>query len=351
MRAAVKQLVEEGKAAERQGKRSLAASRYAQAAIRLRRRGRLAPARSLLERAVRLSPASPKLYVQLALLNADDRRMDEAGRAIETLVERVRARPDRREEYEAYVERELKTLPSLYAAFQAAIGVPNSAVPREPSVEVATAARADRVRVEPDREEPEEREAVHEALPDDASDDLTLSALIRKLEVELDLEPVAYERAELPPGFVDRLQDALKDAQDAIDIGIAFVMLELPDVAAAFFDRVAPNDVLYGQAQCLAGGAFAAAGDWLAALDRAQRALRDQPRSPDVLAEGTYQLAWAYARLGDFAQSRARLALLDKTFPHYRDVQGLRALLAQAPDDPIAAPSGMPQAGEGGGGK
>lgn len=336
LRAAVKQLIDEGKAAERQGKRSLAASRYAQAAIRLRRRGRLAPARSLLERAVRLSPASPKLYVQLMLVCADERKLDEAGRVLETLVLRVRARPDRRKEYDAYVERELAPLPSLLASYHAALGdAPNAAR----AVAEASASPEPFAPSYPDgeaRNEPVPDEPVPErslAIVADP-DALTLSALIRKLEVELDLEPVAFAKTELPAGFVERLHDALKNARDAIDLGIAFVVMEVPEVAAAFFDRVAEDDAAYGEAQCLAAGAFLAAGDWLAALDRAQRALRLPPKSPDVLAESTYQLAWAYARLGDGVQARARLALLEKTFPNYRDMQGLRAVIAELADEP-----------------
>jgi tetratricopeptide (TPR) repeat protein len=345
LRAAVKQLIEEGKSAERQGKRSQAASRYAQAAMRLRRRGRLVPARSLLERAIRLSPASPKLYVQLVLLEVDERRLDRAAETVRALAERVRARPDRREEYDAYVERELKSLPSLWSAYRAAVGdAPPAALETGKTAERPVGSAPDAATLPCPG-----RKSSH--APDE---ELTLSALIRKLEIELDLEPVAFEKPELPAGFVDRLQDALRDARDAIDLGIAFVVMELPDVAASFFDRVAEDDALYGEAQCLAAGAFAAAGDWLAALDRAQRSLRVPPRSPDVLAEGTYQLAWAYARLGDVAQSRKRLALLEKTFPHYRDLQGLRALLAAAStdvDDDGAPPEsgGRPPATTGGG--
>jgi tetratricopeptide (TPR) repeat protein len=350
LRAAVKQLIEEGKSAERQGKRSQAASRYAQAAMRLRRRGRLAPARSLLERAVRLSPASPKLYVQLVLLEVDERRLDRATETVRALAERVRARPDRREEYDAYVERELKSLPSLWTAYRAAVGdaAPAAAPETSKTAERPVGSAPDAAASSPGPARKPSR-----AL-DELDEELTLSALIRKLEIELDLDPIAFEKPELPAGFVDRLQDTLRDARNAIDLGIAFVVMELPDVAASFFDRVAEDDVLYGEAQCLAAGAFAAAGDWLAALDRAQRSLRVPPRSPDVLAEGTYQLAWAYARLGDVAQSRTRLALLEKTFPHYRDLQGLRALLAAASTDVDGdgAPpesGGMPPAATGGG--
>lgn len=339
MRAAVKQLIEEGKAAERRGKRSVAASRYAQAAIRLRRRGRLAPARSLLERAIRLSPASPKLYVQLLLLAADERRMDEAARVLSLLVERVRARPDRRKEYDDYVQRELAPLPSLLAAYHELLGPPAASTPVDDSGLPALSSPALSHPLDDERTaggaEPEPAPAPT-SLPENP-DEFTLSALIRKLEIELDLEPIAFAKTEIPKGFVERLHDKLRDARGAIDLGIAFVVMEQPDVAASFFDRVAEDDTSYGEAQCLAAGAFAAAADWLAALDRAQRALRGGAAgaAPDVLAEATYQLAWAYARLGDREQARARLALLDKTFPNYRDVQGLRALLG---DDEDGAP-------------
>ena len=336
MRTALKILVEEGKVAERRGKRSFAASRYAHAAIRLRRSGRLAPARSLLERAIRLSPASPKLYVQLVLLCADERRMDAAGEALELCADRVRARPDRREEYDTYVERELSTLPSLLAAYQASVRASDrndshGSSPVEPHE--AT---------DPGRQEP----VVIAAPVVEDPDEFTLSSLIRKLELELDLEPIAFAKVTLPEGFVERLQDALRDARDAVDLGIAFIVMEQPEVAASFFDRVAEDDVRYGEAQCLAAGAFAAASDWLQALDRALRAVRVPPRTVDVLAEGTYQLAWAYARLGDFAQARVRLALLEKTFPHYRDVVGLRAFVGTDTAEE-AAPTGMPPADKG----
>jgi len=57
-------------------------------------------------------------------------------------------------------------------------------------------------------------------------------------------------------------------------------------------------------------------------------------------------LAWAYARLGDFAQASVRLALLEKTFPHYRDVVGLRAFVGTDTAEE-APPTGMPPAEKG----
>lgn len=379
--------VAEAKALEKRGKRSVASAKYAQAAIRLRKRGKYDEAKSLLGRAIRLSPESPRLYVQLALCEVGLSNEAAAKDAMKLFSRYALEKRDRTADYRAYLEAEAKDHPALRQVFyDAKLEIDRTdatpflqkamALMEKGEKDQAMKALLDALKTKTHDTEAcellrellkwrKDRDGLDhlarfeagklarkdfitlvypEAAPSDEKgqerpreprpakkpervEEPTLSDLIAHLEEELglDIEDSKDKVAPLLKEFRRRSDKIIAgDSKARIDMGLAYFEMGLVDEACDELKKVKSRDPSFPEAQCLIGEILYSTGSFLGALDVYQRCLRESEAGTDVANECRYKLVQIYARLGDWEQARHHALALEKRNPDYRDIHKLR---------------------------
>lgn len=373
------------KDAESKGQAREASARYADLAIFLRGAGKLSDAQILIARAIRLSPNSPRLYLQRAICEWRAKNVVAARESTEKFAEMAVGRKEKLAEYRKYAEAKLHDIPELREVFHETVGrvertdarpflakarallqqgekekalrtLVDALKTRTRDAEVFSAfkeclaARGDKdglkllARLEAGKVS--RRDFASLILPSPTSDrepeaapvDRSLGDLIHELESELgiDLEEKADSVKPLVKEFRRRSDAVLKgDPKSRMDMAMAFFEMGLLEDAMDELRRVPETDERFPASLILMGDILVASGSDLAALETLQRCLRDDRAPKGVRDEARYKLVTVYFRLGDFAQAVIVARELEKSNPGYRDIRTIRmkaeAALDQAP--------------------
>jgi tetratricopeptide (TPR) repeat protein len=378
-----KEVFQQAREAERQGRKKEAATHYASLSVYLRRRGKTDEAITLLRRGLGLAPHLAKLHLQLAICTESKGETEQANSAMadfsQIVIERGKV-----EQYRSVVDATLKQYPRLRERFfdavlqldrtgaEAYLGRAQSLKEQGDSQgalkvlleALQTGAEKDQVleameemlrthgkaealihlgryregKISTDNllvllrgsareNEPGELEPVVHETP--------LKDLIEELEKEIGgtLQNPADEIAPLLKEFRRRSQPILGvDARARMDMALAFFEMGLVREAAEELAVVPESDPLHAEAQALAGEIALSTGNHLAALDAFQNALRSTHRSEEVEREARYKLVQVFYRLGDLRQAFSQAAELERLAPEYRDLRLLKNQIEQALD-------------------
>jgi tetratricopeptide (TPR) repeat protein len=380
-----KNILIEAQQAEERGLHREASALYAEAAQGMRREKRPRDAKSLLKKAVELSPQSGRLYVQLALVENALGNDEGALRAMEKFTETALQR-GKAAEYRPYLEKHLAKLPTLRQVFyrgllkldrtdagpfldyaQAAIDKSDWEDAREMLVDalktksrtsevveklkaalkalgVESAERAlesfeagrmplkDLIAVLGEKKKPKRDSGTEPDALEREPEDETLDSLIQRLEGEMGIE--IQERHDnvrpLVNEFRRRSDKVLQgDPKTRIDLAMAFFDMGLVEDARSELAAVKPSDGQYREAQMLTGEIYFQEGSFLEALDVFQRCLRDEGASADLKTEATYKLAQTYERLGDHEKALKWAERLEQRSPTYRDIRQMKRQLEE----------------------
>lgn len=307
-----KEVLRQARELEARGDAKEAAVQYASLSSYLRRRGKYQEAFSTIQKAATLSPAIPRLQLQLALcaqLHGDLAVAEDAAARAATLA-RESGKMDK---MRAAAEKALEEYPKLLERFYRAAGL-SKAVERVAVIDVPP--------------EPEGSVSEFEAL----TEEKTLGRLIEELEKELGTGFVAHKEIEpLIEEFQRRSQNVLgADARARIDMALAYFEMGLLDQAQQEIALIEKNDPLFVEAQALSGQIWLASGNALSALEVFQACLRHPTRTPAVELEARYQLVLVYFRLGDVAEALTQAESLERLDPEYRDLKTLKEQLEAA---------------------
>jgi tetratricopeptide (TPR) repeat protein len=377
MGASAKEIAAEAEQAESRGQSREASALYAKAATIYRKEKRPRDAKSLLKKAIALSPQSARLYVQLALVeNAighDDGAISAMERFTEVTIERGKA-----SEYRPYLEKHLANLPTLRQVFYRGL-LKLDRTDASPFLDYAQAAidksdwedareiLVDALKTKSRREEVIEKlKAVLHALgaqdleralqsfesgrmplkdllsllgpkprgkgatrtsADTDPEDESLDSLIERLQGEMGIE--LRERHDtvrpLVTEFRRRSSKVLKkDTKTRMDLAMAFFDMGLVEDARSELGAVAPSDPQYRQARMLIGEILFQEGSYLEALDIFQQCLREESASEELKREAEYKLVQTYEKLGDGKRALKWAERLEKTSPTYRDIRQLK---------------------------
>src|SRR3954465_12740773 len=99
-----KEIFRLAKEAEEKGESKVASAHYATLAVYMRKKGRIDDAVTLIERAIRLSPKSPRIRLQQALIASVQNNEAAARKAVEKFTRLVLDR-GKVEEYRPYLEK------------------------------------------------------------------------------------------------------------------------------------------------------------------------------------------------------------------------------------------------------
>lgn len=373
-----KEALREAREAEKVGKKGLASAKYAQVGIRLRRAGKLDDAKSLLGRAIRLSPESPRLYLQMALCDSAIGDEHSARDHMDLFSRYALQKKEKTAEYREYLELELKDKPELRQVFydyklklDRTDGGPfiarAKALMEQSEKEAALKALLDALRtkthdneaiellrevfkwrndregldflasfesgkltrrdfldlVAPRKEKEKQEERRAEPLPEEE----TMTDLIAQLEASLGIQIDEPHDSVKPliKEFRRRSQAILGgDSKARIDMGLAYFEMGLVEEACGELKMVTPTDKRYPEALCLMGEILYSTGSDLGALEVFQNCLRTDQASDDVKNEARYKLVQIYTRLGDWQQAVDHARALEKICPGYREVHGLK---------------------------
>lgn len=384
-----KELFLQAKKAERAGKRREASAQYATLCIYLRKKGKKEDSLTLIDRAILLSPKSPRLYLQQALCRVG--MGDEVGAAnsVATFTH-LAIEQKKSEEYRPYLETTLKEFPQLKEVFYKkllALDRTNAApflaqaksLREQGKSEEAKNALIDALKTKSDdtqvlgelsdlmEEQGRSEDVVHlksfengrlsrdhlisllsrapasapveqeiapqAAEPPEPSTERNLRSLIRDLESKIgnDLAEPIDDTGPLIKEFRRRSQKILaNDSKARLDMALAFFEMGLIDDARDEIKPIEVSDPLYPESQALLGEILLAEGSDLGALEAYQNCLRDERASQGMIIEGKYKLLQIYYRLGDLKQALTQLRELEKTAPDYRDLRYLKMRILEA---------------------
>ncbi len=372
-----KDLVTEAQNAEERGMHREASALYAEAAQAARKEKRTRDAKSLLKKAIELSPQSARLYIQLAILENKLGSDESALKSMEKFTE-ITLQRGKMAEYRPYMEKYLAGLPTLRQVFyrgllaidrtdagpfldyaQAAIDKSDWEDAREMLVdalktksrtpEVVEKLKAVLLALGDGQKALESFEAGRMPLKDLISllgkrpgggkntsagepgvrepEDESLDSLISRLEGEMGI--ALKERHDnvkpLVKEFRRRSEKVLKSApKTRMDLAMAFFEMGLVDDARSELEAVKPSDADYRQAQMLIGEILFQEGSFLEALEVFQRALRDEQADLDLRTEAAYKLVLTYDRLGDGEKALKWAIWLEEKSPTYRDIRQIK---------------------------
>jgi tetratricopeptide (TPR) repeat protein len=379
-----REVFRQAKEAEQKGNMRVASAHYATLAVYLRRKGKLPDALVLIERAIRLSPKSPRLYLQQAVCRMVLGDRVAAENAVGNFA-RVAMERGKVEEYRPYLETALKDYPVLRQVFYEK----HLAVDRTSALPFLAQAKtlqeqgkwgaAQRVLLDALKTKNADTEVIallQEVLaaaghtemlphlesfsagklsrsdlvtllsgsgkaaakkdappPVERDEDKNLNSLIRDLEAEIGVElEESLDKVEpLVREFRRRSQKILSgDSKARIDMALAFFEMGLIDDARDELKPVEPTDPMYPEAQALLGEILFSEGSDLGALEAFQNCLRDERASVEMVREGKYKLLQIYFRLGDLKQALAQTHELEKLVPDYRDLRHLKMRIQEA---------------------
>jgi tetratricopeptide (TPR) repeat protein len=379
----LKEIVEEARALEGQGRARAASARYASAALVLIKKSDYPEARRMVRRAIVLSPESPRLYLRLAHCYAG---MANVGRAKESVLKftRLTLKQKKIEAYRPYLEVELRHYPALRQVFyeevltidrtsgEIFIALGN-ALREQGQLPEAQSALVDALRTKSEgaqgiealekifieREWQEglvhlqrftegalSREDLIVLLSDSENlmlvpeirtghvdiKEKDLKTMITELEVEIGLVETGYDKvAPLVKEFRERSAPVIAgDSKAILDLALAFFEMGLPRDCEDELRKISSGDPLFLQAQILIGEVRLLEGSELGALEIYQACLRAEEASEAIKTEAHYRLVQIYFRLGDLAQAVVHLKELEKKAPNYRDLRTLKSQIQSA---------------------
>lgn len=371
-----KELLQLAQEEERRGSTRQAAVNYGKVGVYLLRAKRFSEAEVILNRAVKLSPQSARMFLHLSRCEFELGKELEARQSMGNFVQIIFSK-QRVASYTTHVERELATYPALRQFFYEAI-LKVDRTSAEPFLSLARAFREqgkwrecreillDALKTKTLREQclemlhvviseqgtPDElghldrfaqdkisraelivllggaaASATAEAKPEFLPREKTLKDLISELEEEIDDAVVdPHDSVDgLVKEFRRRAHPILNtDAKARIDMALAFYEMGLYADARDELRKVSSLDPLYPEAQCLSGEVLIAEGSDLAALEVFQSVLRTEGLVKEVWLDCRYRLAQIYVRLGDLRRAGDIVRELEKKASQYRDVKGLR---------------------------
>ncbi|MEZ4751582.1 MAG: tetratricopeptide repeat protein [Bdellovibrionota bacterium] len=358
---------------ERRGRVKSASRRYAKLADYLMRHGKPEQALPLIDRAIRLYPMAPRLYLEKSLCKAQLGESGEAGMAAEEFalaaVHHKKAR-----EYLPLVESRLKHHPDLRQKYYGQL----TKLDRTDSTPFLGFARACSELGEWDRAQ----KALLEALEAGGQRKLTLvmlrqtlernnqmdglfylqryeegeiskkelllmltdprhiprstasengegslSDMISAMERELGFE-IADDRNEIAPLLGEFRRRAAKilrgDTRAKMDMAVAYHEMGLSDVALDELSDIGPDHAHYLEVLTLKGEILYQKEDLLAALDVYKTCLRAEKADEALKQESLYKLANLYFRLGDIRNAWEMAEHLSEVAGDYRELKSLR---------------------------
>ncbi len=375
----------------------VAASRMADAARAALKENKLDEAKKLVEDALSLVEDSPRLHIFQAKVLATMANEEGAKVAARNAYDWVYRKPERYNDYRAYLEKELADFPQVKEAFFAR-GQEYERERAEKAVEKAKAARAkgdlpsamrcylealgtrfqdgpalsgverilkensderglrylDSFRqgqlsrkdlitlVTPDEGAAGEQVPEPEELDLDKGPEKTLSDLVADVERELNGagggDAAAGPAQAVPKDFEAFRRKADRqienDSRARIDLAIGYFEMGLIDVACEELRAVRESDERFVKARCLLGEFLLKTEKPLFALQAFQECLRDVRVDAEEEKTVRYSLAKTYVRLGDWPRALTEIEALERRDRNYRD---LRFLKSQVQDALVAA--------------
>ena len=389
-----KAILEEARAFEAKGDNYGAARGYALLATYLRKAGRLADARKLFSRAIRLAPQSARLHLQLAICEAASGKRRDAMASVRRFSE-LALRKKKTKEYDGFVETLLGERPELREVYyQTTLSLDRTdptrflalgralqelgrideamqsgldALKTKSCDDVAISFLRDLVILKNDsraqeriasfldgklsRENlisllgggSEEKSVVEQVAQMPGEDERSLRDLIVELENDLGvkLEDSTDSVEPLLKEFRKRSSGILRDdSKTKIDLALAFSEMGFVKDACEELESIKFSDPHYLEAQCLLGNFLMASGSELAALDIFQKCRRDDRASQATQCEARYRIGQIYNKLGDNEKALVELLEVEKCDPAYRDVRQLKLAVETAVERKMAEQPG-----------
>lgn len=381
-----KEVLREAQEAEKAGNHKVASNLYATISQYLRRKEKFPEALVTIERAIRLSAESARLYLQKALIASALEQGQEAENAMREF-SRLTMRKKRVEEYAHYMEEQLADSPSLRGIFYeslleiertssfAFLGLAK-ALKEQHSFSKAQSILLEALQTKDRRDEVlsllkeillqsrrqdalefvekyERGDLAHEDLvsllgnlpagkkkrkeqtftSQEMTEEKNLKTLIEELEKELGIK-VNEDRDKVEPlvkEFRQRSEAILgKDGRARLDMALAFHEMGLYADALDTLKEIDPNDPHFLSAQGLAACVHLAEGATLQALEVYQSALRNDQLSEEQRKEFLYQTAEIYRKLGDLESALDVLRRLGKIAPEYRDSHKMKIAIQES---------------------
>jgi len=381
----------------------VAAARIADAARMAFKAGNLDEARKLVEDALGLIVDSPRLHIFQAKTLAAMGRDAEAKVAAKNAYDWVKRKPERYNDYRAYLEKELADYPQVKEAFFER-GQEHDRQRAEKSVAKARDLRArgdvsaamklylealatrfqdgpaltgiEKILIETSNERglkylesfragqlsrkdlitlvtPDENAAHAHAeaaeLDHEHGNEKTLADLVADIERELENDEKlaggegGVGDAVPPPDFQKyrkRAEPLLKnDSPSRIDLAVGYFEMGLLDVACEELRAIAEADELFLKARCLLGEFLLKSDEPLLALQSFQECLRDPRLTEEQEKTARYHLAKTYIRLGDWARAQTEIEALERRDPNYRDLRFMKNEVSDALSEPSKADS------------
>jgi len=382
-----KELSRMAREAQARGDTREASANFAAAAVALKEAGDLPGAKSHLAEALRLTPASPRLYVQLALCEEGEGNPESADRAMALFSRHVLEKRSRFGEYRRYLESRCGANPRLRLVFydrlieldrtDAAAFLAKARAHEE----LGNQSRALRALVDGLKTRTREREVIEaldgfairagnpvvaDLIKENREDRLSRADLVARLETVAMAPPATSRPAPRTPAspeadkslaqLVDELErelgveiedrvdnvvplvrefrrrsDALvgHDSRARRDLAMAFFEMGLREDALEELAKIPATDPLYPETRCLAGTVLLAAGGELGALEAFRACLRDDRAPLSAKDEAVYQLVGIYTRLGDVKQALELALELERRSPQYRDIHRMRVSIEE----------------------
>lgn len=384
----LKELLAQAQKAEERGNNREASAKYAALGIYLRKKERFKDAHLFILRAVKLSPSSPRLYVQLALceeLLGNSAAVEQAMARFTKYVLKKRNSKD----YRAYLEEHLQPYPRIRRFYYEQmldldrtdadyfVALADAHVQEgNPSLAKGTLVDALRTKTSVSRvlnrlksvlealhyndglrgikafekgelslddlitlllgrvhreEESREAESFRVQAEEPEKD---LHSLIQDLEKDLGV-PLEERVDKLTPlirEFRQRSDEVIgSDSKTRMDLASAFFEMGLYQDAREELAEISAEDPEYLQSRVMLSEILYVEESYLGALEVIQGVLRDRAASEEVLMEGKYKLSQIYHRLGDIGQAIRYATELVEEAPDYRGIRDFKSLLEKMP--------------------
>ena len=379
-----KSLLVQAKQDEKEGRKKEASAKYASIGIQLRKNHRYGDAKTFLERAVKLSKTSARLYLHLAMCEAAMGEEEDAKRSVARFA-KLALRKGRIPDYSAYLEKHCQDYPGVRKQFylqllevdrtqatpflgiasayeqlgetRRAIKYLEDALKAKTHTDEVLAAlrrvldsaglteelkalkryEQGALSLEdfclllsgsqlPKQAEPSESIRFEKSQADHEEKDL--DRLITELEEAVGInESSRMEHDSVSPlvkEFRKRSAKVLEgDSKARIDMAMAFFEMGLVEDAQDELKPVRETDPYYLQAQLVQGEIYFHEKSFLEALSVFQSILRDDRLDLGMEIETRYKIALVYQRLGDVKQALNFATQVESKDPQYRDVRHL----------------------------